>query len=443
VSESAPAPTGNDPRPLNDEARCALLLEISRRSRGTLDLGETLDLLLDAVATVVDYDAAGIFALNEDLFPHRNRRHGVIAGVAHRGFLSRPAVADEMLREGRGLVGHAIRSGRPVLVPDVRQDPRYVVGREQTQSEIVVPITVDGRTIAALNLESDRIGAFDLRHLAALAFFAEAAALAIEKSMLHGHLLALQREKDERDRQLQIAREVQAGLLPTAAPPLPGWDLAGRCVPSLELGGDSFDFFPLPDGRVAVVIADVAGKGIPAALIMATFRALLRARSESGDDPAAVVADVGRLLRASVASRAFVTCCFANLDPASGEVLYASCGHPLGVLERASGRREELVNGGPALGAFDGASYASERTELRPGDRLVLYTDGLTEATTPAGEPLGLAPLLACLTRYPRASATTLVEAILSETRQVADEDHLADDLTLVVVAREPAAGAA
>lgn len=143
------------------------------------------------------------------------------------------------------------------MVSDVRLDSRYVVGRASTLAEIAVPITVEGRPIGALSLESDRLGAFDEQHLDALRFFAEAAAVAIDKAMLHRDLL----EKQKLEAQLRVAHQVQSRLLPQAPPALDGWDVAAVYIPSSELAGDYYDFLRLPDGRLGLVIADVAGKG--------------------------------------------------------------------------------------------------------------------------------------------------------------------------------------
>ncbi len=446
---------------LSAEERCELLLEIARRSRGTLDLAQILDRLLDAVGTVVDYDAAGIFALSEILEQGAAPWMGKITGVARRGYLERPVADDRMLAGAEGLVGHAIRSGESLLVSDVRRDPRYVVGRRETLSEMVVPIRVDGRAIAALDVESDQAAAFDSCDLERLEFFAAAAAMAIEKAMLHRHLVEL----EQIGAQLRIAREVQLGLLPRTAPELPGWEIAGLCRPSLELGGDLYDDFPLAGGRHGLVIGDVAGKGVPAALIMATFRALLRARRDSpltapaaggtapderqSAGPAATVAAVSRLLRESTATRGFVTCCYAALDPASGEMVYASCGHPPGLLVRRGGERrferrydiEELDNCGPALGAFEHEEFVERRVALAPGDWLLLYTDGLTEALNPAGEAFGSERARAVLVELVARRALSAPQLAEELVRRVADfvaASHFADDLTLVVVHRLP-----
>ena len=440
---------GGGGRQLSAEERCSLLLEIARRSRGTLDLGQILDRLLDAVGGVVAFDAAGIFALSEVLGRPGEPAPGKIAVVARRGYLERPVADDRMLSGAEGLVGHTIRTGSSVLVADVRSDPRYIVGRRETLSEMVVPIRFDGRTIAALDVESDRLAAFDTADLERLEFFAAAAAMAIDKAMLHRRLVEL----EQVDAQVRLAREVQVGLLPRAAPDLPGWEIAGVCRPSLELGGDLYDHFPLAArasedaGRHGLVIGDVAGKGVPAALIMATFRALLRARREPAGDspggdsgPAATVAAVSRLLRESTATRAFVTCCYAVLEAAGGEIVYASCGHPPGLVARGgSVALEELENCGPALGAFEHEAFAERRLRLDAGDSLLLFTDGLTEALSPAGEPFGIERVRAAFAELAARSEISAVRLADELVRRIVDyvaSEQLADDLTLVVVRR-------
>lgn len=431
------------------DERAELLLEIARRSRGTLDLGQIFDRLLDSVAAVFEYDAAGFFALSKVLCAPGEPVVGTITAVARRGYEERPVADDRMLQDGFGLVGQAIRSGRSALVRDVRSEPSYVMGRPGTLSEIVVPILFEGRGIAALNLESDRLAAFDPADLERLEFFAEAAAMVIEKAMLHRRLVEL----EQIGAQVRLAREVQLGLLPRAAPELPGWEIAGCCRPSFELGGDLYDHFPigplevpvaahrLDTGYHGLVIGDVAGKGVPAALIMATFRALVRARrgADSKTGPAATVAEVNRLLRESTATRAFVTCCYAVLDAASGEVVYASCGHPAGLLVRGTGGIEELENCGPALGAFEHERFEERRIALAPGDCLLLYTDGLTEALNPAAEAFGserVRVALGELAARRDISALRLADELVRRVVEHVASDHLADDLTLIVARR-------
>ena len=174
---------------LTSDARYRLLLEVFHSTRGTLDLHETLDRLLDALQLLVPFDAAGIFVLHDEVSPPRPGGLGEqIAGVSWRGFPLRSPLTDPMLREGKGIVGHVIRTGEVVSAPDVRLDPHYIEGREATRSELAVPIQLDGRTIGAFNLESDTTAAFRAKDVDVLRFFAEATAMAVEKAMLHQRL---------------------------------------------------------------------------------------------------------------------------------------------------------------------------------------------------------------------------------------------------------------
>lgn len=420
-------------RPLLDaEERCRLLLEISQRTRGTLELDVLLSRLLDAASGVLPYDAAGFFVLRENLRTTSGRRGALIAGLAERGFERRAGDADPMLDFGHGIVGHVIRTGESVVAPDVERDPRYVVGRRATASEIAVPILLDGRVVGALNLESDRRDGYGEADLEPLRFFAEAAAIALEKAILHRRLLAMR----EVEAQLRTAQEVQARLLPPAPPQLPGYDLAGRNLSSSEIGGDYFDFLPLAPGVLGLALADVAGKGIPAALVMATFRAFLRTEARRSERPSEVVAAVHALLRESSGPRAFVTGFFGRLELVSGELTYANAGHPPPLLLRQGDALEPLSPTGPLLGSFPDAVFDQHRTRLAPGDLLLLYTDGVVEALGRDDEQFGSARLAEALRAASGAGAAELVERILAATRAFAGRADLADDVTLVAVRR-------
>ena len=419
---------------LTAEEKYRLLLTLSRTVRGTLDLGETLERLLDLVRTIVAYDAGGIFVLSDDVYSGRKRRE-LIAGVARRGFEDRPSGEDPMLSRGKGIVGHVIRSGESVVAPDVRLDPRYVVGRASTLSEVAVPITIGERPVGALNLESDACGAFGAEHLETLRFFADAAGIAIEKAMLHRSLL----QKQQLEAQLRVAHQVQSRLLPQAPPAVDGYDLATVYIPSSELAGDYFDFLPLPDGRLGLVIADVAGKGVPAALIMATFRALLRAHAAPGTTPEAVAAGLNRLLRAECRPHGFVTCWLGALEPATGRLTYTSCGHVPPLLVASSGEAVELAGGGPVLGVFEQASFLSRTVTLEAGCALVLHTDGVVEARRPDGEELGGDRLRAVVAGALPRGADAVARGVVEAVREFTGASLFEDDFTLVVVARRPA----
>src|SRR5512139_2785329 len=199
------------------ELKYRVLLELSQRASRTLDLPVVLNDLLQALHSAVAYDAAGVFVLNRAVPLFHRADQNVIAGMVHSGF-DAPRTDDPMLRSGKGIIGHVIHTGEIVNASDVRLDPRYVAGRAATRSELAVPIVSEKGVIGCLNVESDRQAAFSAADAELLEFFASAAAVSIEKALLHRQVLEKQRIED----QLRVAREVQSGLLPGAAPDVPG-----------------------------------------------------------------------------------------------------------------------------------------------------------------------------------------------------------------------------
>src|SRR5262245_53536911 len=277
-----------DAPPADLQLRYRLLLDLSRRLSRTLDLQEMLSDLLKSLHTAVPYDAAGVFVLSRSV--PESRGSNLIAEMAQVGF-DPPRADDPMLRWGRGIVGHVIRTGEAVISDEVRENPHYIEGRATTRSEVCVPMVGQTGVLGALNLERDRPAAFTPADAELVEFFAGAAALAIEKALLHRELL----QRQWVEGQLKLAREVQAGLLPRLPPELPGYEMAGTNLPTWTIGGDYYDWVPLDDGRMGMVVADVSGKGIPAALIMATFRAALRAEMRRGAPVTAALEAVNRV----------------------------------------------------------------------------------------------------------------------------------------------------
>ena len=423
---------------LTSDARCRLLLDIFHRTRGTLALRETLDRLLDGLTLLIPYDAGGIFVLRDEVSPGRGGPLSEqIAGVSWKGFTPRSPLTDPMLREGKGIVGHVIRSGEVVCSTDVRLDPRYIEARVGTLSEVAVPIQLDGRTIGALNLESDRLSAFHADDVEVLRFFAEATAIAVEKAMLHERLTAT----GQLERQIQTAQQVQERLLPANLPDVPGLELAGVCLPSTRVGGDYFDCIPLPGGQLGLVVADVSGHGVPAAIIMSAFRALVRTCLRAGQPLDEVAETLNRELPDTTAGNAFVTAVLAMFDPASGRFRYVNCGHHPPLVDRAGEPARWLGRGGPLLGVLGDARFEIDEIDLAPGDQLVLFTDGIVEARSPAGAWFG-AKRLATLVADNRAHGVhDLVQHVVFEARAFAGVHGLEDDVTLVMLRRAALTG--
>jgi phosphoserine phosphatase RsbU/P len=243
------------------------------------------------------------------------------------------------------------------------------------------------------------------------------------------------RRKDARQqRELEDARLIQRGLLPTTTPSLPGLALASSWQPANGVGGDCFDMLPFGTGAMGVYIADVAGKGVPAALLMSNLQAAVRAFAQEGAAPGSVATSVNRLLVRNMASGRFVTFCYARIDLAAGKLTYANAGHNPPLLVRADGTVEKLSPGGTVLGVFAESTYEQGDFPLRPRDRLIFYTDGITEGRNPAGDEFGEDGLAASALRHRALGADDMLAAMLRDV-EAFNAKVYEDDATLIVAA--------
>lgn len=239
--------------------------------------------------------------------------------------------------------------------------------------------------------------------------------------------------------ELHLARSMQLAILPQAFPDEPGWSVCAGMFPARELSGDFYDCFPLPDGRYGVLVADVSGKGIGAAFFMAVSRTVLLDLASAGSSPAAVFAQANTLLCERNPMELFVTACYAVYDPADGSLVYASAGHHPPLLRRASGAVTALpCPRDIALGTLPGMEYTDCGAALEPGDSLLLYTDGVTEAFSRAGEAYGDARLHAWLSATaPGAPAGDLLTGLVRDVAQFVGGAEASDDLTCLVLCRK------
>jgi serine phosphatase RsbU (regulator of sigma subunit) len=236
---------------------------------------------------------------------------------------------------------------------------------------------------------------------------------------------------------LEIARDIQYAILPQAKYESPTFEAFGLTRPANTVGGDFYDVIPLPDGRVVVTIGDVAGKGSPAALLMALLLAMFRTLVDEGLEAAALADRLNiQVCRHAPASR-FITLFFAACDPGTGCMVYINAGHMPALLRRRDGTFDHLTGGGIALGMFDHSKYVAHETRLEPGDTLVLYSDGVTEAEDRKGQPFEESGLERVVDAHPLASPADLAQTILKVVEAHAQETYLADDLTVLVVARK------
>ncbi len=345
------------------------------------------EIILDRACEIVRAARASILMCD----PHT----GVLRVAAFRGMAAEQAASIRVL-PGEGVSGRVMESGQAVLVDDAsslgsrgRSDERYA-----SRSFISVPLRVfhpdeyagasppsGSRPLGVLNMTDKEGGvpftAGDLKLLSALA---SQAAVLLDNTRLAGI-----------EKEMGLARTIQASLLPQSAPKVPGAELAGICVPAQNVGGDYFDLFTLPGGRSGILVADVSGHNIGAALMMAVSRAALRAEISRAAGPEEVLDRANRLLDLDLArSELFVSVLLAFYDPSTGTLSWASAGHNPGFLRRAAtGAVEELDAEGILLGVMPECVFERRTTVLAPGDLVVLYTDGFTEARNHAEQMFG------------------------------------------------------
>jgi serine phosphatase RsbU (regulator of sigma subunit) len=263
------------------------------------------------------------------------------------------------------------------------------------------------------------------------------AAIAIESALMGRRNLRRQRLEAE----LAAGREIQLGLLPSASPEVQGWEFAAFYQAAGEVGGDFYDFVDLPGepGRLGMVIADVVGKGVPAALYMALSRTTIRASALAEQRPASVLQRANRLLLQESHSGLFLTALYAVLDTGSGQIRYANAGHnrPLW-LRTASGEIGELNARGTALGALEEIKIEECEIDIAPGDLLAFYTDGVTEAMDASGQLFGQDRLREAIGTAPGTRAQQVVTAVVDAVKTHVGKAPQSDDLTLFVVKRSP-----
>ena len=259
-----------------------------------------------------------------------------------------------------------------------------------------------------------------------------------QANTLHTTLERLEEEMRERQRvehELGVARRIQHALLPKDLPELEGWEIARHYQPAREVGGDFYDFLRLEDGRVGLVIGDVSGKGIAAALVMANTQSVLRAVAQrEGITPGRVLEEANEVLYAYIPPTMFITCLYAILDPESGGLVYANAGHDLPYLHRNS-EAEELRARGMPLGLMPGMDYEEKEVTLEAGDSALFYSDGLVEAHNPKGEMFGFPRLRALVAEY--GEEPSLEETLLEELYSFVGEGwEQEDDITLLTLKR-------
>lgn len=400
------------------------LYEVGKKISSSLDLNEVLNLIIDALQTVVPYDAAAIVLLDED--------QDAVVERTVRGYATDRDMIN--LKMGEGISGSAAATGKAIIVPDVSRDDRYVQHRPGTKSEMAVPMLSGGQVIGVFNIENDRANAYDEAAQSLLEAFASQASIAIQNARLFDDA----RRSRLLDRELEVAGEIQRTLLPRAVPDVPGLSLAVYSEPSREVGGDFYDFIPFSDKQLGVAVGDVVGKGIPAALTMASlYTAFHEYANYYVYLPSYVIGHVNEVLYEVTSADRFATLFYGIANMQEMTFVYCNAGHPPPLLCRKSGETVNLYTGGLIVGSFEDASFEDGRVYLDEGDVVVLYSDGLIEKSNEDDEIFGIDRLEQAIKDCHDCPVEEIKDHVIDVWRAFVGNGRQDDDTTMIVVKRE------
>jgi len=395
-----------------------------------VEVDELLQLIINILGETIDAKRGAIYLVDEE---HDELYSQVL--LEDMGVLKEVRV-----KMGEGIAGHVAATGKVLNIQDAYKDSRFLQFYDhmtgfRTDTVLTAPMrNPQGKIIGVVQLLNKNGGPFTSRDERLLTAMAAQAAISIENARLY------EQEIQQRllNQELETARAIQQGFLPQAVPQLDGWDCGAFWQPMREVAGDFYDFYPLPDGRLALVIADVSGKGVPAALFMALSVTVLRFAMGLNFSPAELMNRANRAILSDQKSSMFATVFVGFLDLESCVLQFASAGHNPPLLYRAAtGQCEYLEAVGVAMGLFHDASYAMESVALEDGDVLVLYTDGITEVINAHEEEFGEERLEKLVIQNVSLTAQELTDLIIDAACDFATEEGAVDDETLVVVKRQ------
>jgi sigma-B regulation protein RsbU (phosphoserine phosphatase) len=399
----------------------SVLNEIAVELTSILDLDPLLERVGQLLRRLIDYQMFTIMLLDE-------KGEILITRYAWRfGYTHAPL---RRISITGGLVGAAVREWRPINVPDVRKDPRYIPMNSETRSELVVPLFYKGRVIGVLDLEHTRPGFFNEGHERMLTTLAAQVAIAIENARLYQ---AVRRQERQLERDIAMAREVQLRLLPPTAPEQPNAEMAVRFLPARTIGGDLYDFLDYGPNRTAIVLGDVSGKAAPAALFAALVSGIMRSAALHHPEPAQMLANLNDALQERKLDSQYVTLLFALWDDEARTLTVSNSGAIQPIFCRQGQSSTVRAEGFP-LGLFPNVAYDEIRLEAQPGDAIIFVSDGILDAENAQGEMYGDDRLAGLLCAHRGLPAPEIADAILADVAQFQGAQDRFDDETIIVL---------
>ncbi|RPI74354.1 MAG: GAF domain-containing protein [Ignavibacteriales bacterium] len=395
-----------------------LLQRVAQKINSILDLNLLLEEIVGDVAETFGYLRSGVLL--------KDNKTNELEIAAVKGWTKNFHVKGDRFKIGEyGMVGHVAQTGDTYYAPDVTLDPYYQVSEDSTRSEVDIPLKVNGELIGVFNIQHQEKNAFEPERIKLLESLAHHIAIAIENARL------FQKERFEKERmlrELNDARSIQSKLFPKESPDVEGFKITGICLPCLEVGGDWYDFIPLNDGRLGIVLADVSGKGMGAALLMSSTRSLLRLVAGIKHSPGEVLQQLNEILIKDLPSARFVTMVYAILNPGKGTLVFSNAGHLKPVLKNSSGIKFLETTDGMPLGITEG-TFSESEIQLSPGSKIVFYSDGVTEAMNYLSEEYGDEKLIKHLSEQ---NAT--IESVINNVREFTKGTQPFDDITVLMI---------
>jgi serine phosphatase RsbU (regulator of sigma subunit) len=401
------------------------IYQLSTLAAGKFSLQEVLDKLAEAAVKITGVKACSIRLLDEEAGDLKMRStYGLSEEYRNKGVVTKD---DPVIR--------AAFAGEAVVLDDMRDDDRVAFKEATIKEELVSQLTVAmkfrDKPIGVLRLYSGRLVHFNDGDIELAKAIGSQCAVAITNARLYAEALEGARIAE----QVRLAGAIQRRMIPEKAPQMPGLDIAATYIPCFDVGGDLYDFLQIDQSRIAVAIADVIGKGIPAAIMTSMFRGAVRAYAETGYDPKAIHEIINKLNRTACTDcrdGEFISLFYAIIDVKDKTLTYCNCGHEPTVLIREEAVTD-LEKGGLVLGVEQNAQYEIETTELKGGDCLLFYTDGLIDAANFDGQLWGRERMLGAAKKFSTASAEQVVKNILAERRKFVGLARQIDDTSIIV----------
>jgi phosphoserine phosphatase RsbU/P len=407
--------------------RLQLLIQATEHLNSTLELDRLLKVVLQLCTANLQASRGTMYLIDEE-------RHELWSKV-----VKGKEFVEIRLPLGTGIAGHVAVSGETVNLKDAWKDKRFFAGFDlrsgfQTKTMLCMPMrNRKGKIIGVLQVINKKRGTFDWEDEQFLEAFSDHAALAVENAYLHKALV----EKEAVERELRIAAEIQQGLLPRPLPHVPSYDIDAITVPCQTIGGDTYEVVPLSNGKVLLAVADVSGKGIPAALIVSTLHASLHAYLRMGLDLVPLIRQLNSTVYRNTSPERYITFFAGVLDPVAHVLTYVNAGHNHPYHVSATNRSlTALQAGGVPLGMFESADYESGSVRFAPGDTLTMYSDGVTEAMTSSNDEYGESRLQKSVVASLSLDARELRKHIAQDVQAFVAGHPFSDDLTLLVVKR-------